>query len=213
MFDKKRVDFLIKRINGRKSEDNTAATYKDSKDLKELIVLLSDYENEELTNLMEIHRGFEFVSLSYESMGRFSVGAIYRLETLKIAKHIFVRFGLKTDTRIENLNYVLRDRNYYIDDDCLDVKELVKDLIDDSQIEKSFNYIYSRRRSLKHDPIEMSQEYLDVIDEVEEKIEKNRTIYGMGACHEIWHLKFIYLMEKGIEWHSPVMLNPRVRFD
>ena len=70
-----------------------------------------------------------------------------------------------------------------------------------------------RRRSLKHDPVEMSEEYLAVIDEVEEKIDQNRTMRGMGSCHEIWGLKYEYLLEKGIHWKSPSVLNPRVMFD
>ena len=71
----------------------------------------------------------------------------------------------------------------------------------------------SHRRNLKHDPVEMSETYLAVIDEIEARIEKNRTLRGMGSCHEIWALKQEYLAEKGIEWQSPVILNPRVMFD
>ena len=46
-----------------------------------------------------------------------------------------------------------------------------------------------------------------------EKIEKNRQHHGFGSCHHVWSLKTDYLAEKGIEWKSPVVLNPRVRFD
>ena len=59
----------------------------------------------------------------------------------------------------------------------------------------------------------MSEEYLAVIDDVEEKIDKNRPLVGMGSCHEIWDLKYQYLLEKGIRWKSPQILNPRVMFD
>ena len=71
----------------------------------------------------------------------------------------------------------------------------------------------NRRRNLKHDPVEMTEEYLAVIDEVDEKIEKNREYHGFGSCHHVWSLKTDYLAEKGIVWKSPVVLNPRVRFD
>ena len=76
-----------------------------------------------------------------------------------------------------------------------------------------FDTVMNRRRNLKHDPVEMTEEYLAVIDEIDEKIEKNREYRGFGSCHHVWSLKTDCLAEKGIEWKSPVVLNPRVRFD
>ena len=52
-----------------------------------------------------------------------------------------------------------------------------------------------------------------MFDDVEEEIEKRRTLHGMGSCHEIWALKEELLAQRGITWNSPAMLNPRVRFD
>ena len=147
-----------------------------------------------------------FISEQYESMGRFSVAGIYRLEALKIAE------GLDRDFD-EMLYAILCDRNYYVDDDCDDVRVIVDKLLPEKTIEKLFNSIKRRRRSLKHDPVEMSKEYLDCIDEIEEKIEKNRTYSGLGSCHEMWDLKYRFLLEKGIVWKSPAVLNPRVMFD
>jgi hypothetical protein len=80
-------------------------------------------------------------------------------------------------------------------------------------LEKFEDTVMKRRRNLKHDPVEMTEEYLAVIDEVDEKIEKNREYHGFGSCHHVWSLKTDYLAEKGIEWKSPVVLNPKVRFD
>lgn len=197
-----KLDELINCINKRKEgRDSTAATYKDSNDLSALAEL-SSKEN----NLSRRYDVLDFISTQYESMGRFSVAVLYRFEALKIAK------GLNKD--IEGMLYLLlRDRNYYVDDDSNDVKEVVNDLLSKEIIDKRFEDIKRHRRSLKHDPIEMSKEYLDCIDEVEEKIEQNRTYRGLGSCHEIWDLKFRFLLEKGIKWKSPAVLNPRVMFD
>ena len=108
------------------------------------------------------------------------------------------------------LSQCVKCRNYFEDDDCSDLKIIAEKCFDKNF---SFDELLSHRRSLNHDPIEKTEKYLSVIDEVDEKVSKNRTIYGPGACHEMWHLKARFLAEKGIEWHSPVVLNPGVRFD
>lgn len=197
-----RIIELIEQINKRKEgRDSVAATYRDSSDLKELVELVS--LEKDLSFAYDV---LVFISEQYESMGRFSVAAIFRLDALKIAE------GLDKD--FDDMLYAtLRDRNYYVDDDCDDVRAVVDKLLSKEVIEKRFNAIKQRRRSLKHDPVEMSQAYLDCIDEIEEKIDQNRTMRGMGSCHEIWALKYEYLLEKGIYWKSPQMLNPRVMFD
>jgi hypothetical protein len=40
----------------------------------------------------------------------------------------------------------------------------------------------------------MTMEYFAVIDEAEEKIEKNRQLRGFGSCHHVWSLKADYLL-------------------
>ena len=117
---------------------------------------------------------------------------------------------------LNNLFYdYLKERNYYVDDDCLDVIETVKkhQLISEESLNNIVSIVYKSRRSFKHDPVEMTTEYLSVIDEVEKEIFKKRTVFGMGACHEIWALKEEALAKRGISWMSPGMLNPRVMFD
>ena len=107
----------------------------------------------------------------------------------------------------------LKARNYYVDDDCEDIRELALVFISKEIVDDVFDTVMNRRRNLKHDPVEMTEEYLAVIDEVDEKIETNREYHGFGSCHHVWSLKADYLAEKGIRWRSPNVLNPRVRFD
>lgn len=58
---------------------------------------------------------------------------------------------------------------------------------------------------------ELSDEYLAVIDEVEQRIDEANT----GDMHnfERIKLKSQLLKEYGIDWKSEIELNPNVRFD
>ena len=107
----------------------------------------------------------------------------------------------------------LKARNYYVDDDCDDIRKTALVFLEKSVADDVFTTVMSRRRNLKHDPVEMTDEYLKVIDAVEEKIEANRQTHGFGSCHEIWDLKRKYLAQHGIKWSSPATLNPLIRFD
>ena len=113
---------------------------------------------------------------------------------------------------IIDLTYnAIKDRNYYIDDECLDIKEVVLTVLSKNE----FNTIFSKasKRSLVHDKIEMTDEYLSVIDEVERKIDEQKKLTGKSSCYEIWSLKKEFLLEYNIIWHTPKELNPRVMFD
>ena len=199
---------IIKKIEATKKDDEMIS-YRVSPLLKELVATLDNVKEESQDAYQFLFDAYNYVGDVYTVIGRFSLAAIYHYKALEYAKKLE-----KTPSNVKDVLYrLLRDRNYYIDDDCEDVYELVKGLLPIETIDSLFNERKKSRRSLKHDPVEMSEEYLNVIDEVEEKVDQNRTIYGLGACHEIWHLKFQYLLEKGIVWSSPSMLNPRVRFD
>ena len=70
--------------------------------------------------------------------------------------------------------------------------------------------------SLKHDPVEDTAEFKAIEAELETKIEAELEGVGrgMGFCYEYWHTKQIILeRDYGIEWDSPVVLNPTVHFD
>ena len=69
---------------------------------------------------------------------------------------------------------------------------------------------------LYYDFVEETAVYKKVQPIIEELIkEKLGELYDhMGACHAIWYHRKRLLMEKyGIEWFTPVELNPEVRFD
>lgn len=68
---------------------------------------------------------------------------------------------------------------------------------------------------LKFDPVERTQEWEDVIVDVETECEKllKDEPKGMGFCYSYWSTKRSVLAKRGIEWASPSIMNPRVMFD
>ena len=68
---------------------------------------------------------------------------------------------------------------------------------------------------LKSDPIEYSEQFEAVIDEVEKDLYKHfkDEPRGMGFCFGFWSKKRELLAERGIEWRTPSEMNPRVMFD
>ena len=154
-----------------------------------------------------------YLAEAYDRLGRFAVSVRYYNRAIELAATLYTMYGEEMQDSSGMIYNALKARTYYVDDDCEDIREqalvfISKDIVDDV-----FDTVMKRRRNLKHDPVEMTEEYLAVIDEVDEKIEKNRKYHGFGSCHHVWGLKTDYLAEKGIEWKSPVVLNPRVRFD
>ena len=66
------------------------------------------------------------------------------------------------------------------------------------------------------DPVEWTERWEEVIDEAEDLCAERLEKYprGMGFCFALWHAKAEVLRERfGIEWRSPAVMNPHVRFD
>ena len=210
----KEIKHLMKEVDACVLDEELKG-YKASPILKKMVELLEQNEDEGEEALSFSYDAYRFIGDTYRRMGRFSVAAKHEERALDIALKLYSDYGVKAKDVDTLLNNILVDRNYYVNDDCNDVLNKIRGtvLFDSSTIEEINVRVMRRRRSLKHDPIEMSEEYLAVIDEVEEKIDQNRKTRGMGSCHEVWGLKFDYLLEKGIRWKSPQILNPRVMFD
>ena len=68
---------------------------------------------------------------------------------------------------------------------------------------------------MKHDPIEDTEEYKKISDEVDKKIkEKIGDEVYMGYCHLYWATKKEILKnDYNIDWKSPSELNPHIIFD
>ena len=154
-----------------------------------------------------------YLAEAYDRLGRFAVSVRYYNRAIELAAKLYTMYGEEVKDSSGMIYNALKARNYYVDDDSEDIREQALVFISTDIVDDVFDTVMNRRRNLRHDPVEMTEEYLAVIDEVDEKIEKNREYRGFGSCHHVWSLKTDYLAEKGIEWKSPVVLNPRVRFD
>lgn len=71
------------------------------------------------------------------------------------------------------------------------------------------------QRHLNADPIERTPEWEEMYYEVEQECDRRLKGIprGMGFCFAYWSTLRQVLAERGIEWHSPGQLNPRVHFD
>ena len=211
----KQLTELLGEIEGRKEHEYAAATYKDVPALKEIVRLVEEQlagDSDEST-LVDSIAVLGYVADRYDSLGRYAVSAKFYNQILTLALTLKQQYGTDTDGIDGYLYAALQARNFYIDDDCDDLAGIATELMSESDAQRILNERKERRRSLKHDPVEMTEEYLAVIDEIEEKVEKSRTTYGHGSCFEVWSLKKSYLLEHDIEWHTPSELNPRVLFD
>ena len=70
------------------------------------------------------------------------------------------------------------------------------------------------RSGLKIDPVEKSQEFMDVYDEVhEEAMEILEKEGDLHLCLQLWGILSDCYLKRGIFWRSPALMNPNVRFD
>jgi hypothetical protein len=74
---------------------------------------------------------------------------------------------------------------------------------------------YGDSYSLKYDPVEWTERWERVIDDVNREVDEQLegSPRGMGFCHLAWHTRCKILKKYGVEWRSPAVMNPRVMFD
>lgn len=69
---------------------------------------------------------------------------------------------------------------------------------------------------LKHDPVEWTARWEEIIDDADRKVEERLSgcQRGMGYCHALWHMRMQVLEDDyGMVWRSPAVMNPGVMFD
>ncbi len=206
---------LITRIEEGKEHENAAPTYKDSPSLKEIALIALSVKDEEKETLENKIIALDYVCDCYYSMGR--TGLSNKLYPTLLQAYVALRGQGGGDEEKQkdfetSFYWAVKARNYYEADDCADLIAIVKGSIADERVEELLESAKESRRGLpKYDPVEKTEEYLAVIDEVEQLIEENAQMKDF--CMEVWSLKGQYLSERGIYWRSPVLLNPGFMFD
>lgn len=68
---------------------------------------------------------------------------------------------------------------------------------------------------LKHDPVEWTAKWEEVIDEADKMAYSRLKDFprGMGFCFGFWSERAAALRKLGVEWRNPHLMNPRVMFD
>lgn len=190
-------------------------TYRDTPVLREIEQVLTQHLSQEIPadkdTLSDSVAILRYLGDRYEYLGRFSVAARFYDRALALAAQLYREHGEETEYAGDMLYRAIKAHNFYVDDDCEPLLALCRDFI--PRTDEIARDALNPRRHLKHDPVEMTEAYLAVIDGAEEYVEQNRTLQGHGACHEAWHLKREYLLRHDIDWRSPTALNPRVHFD
>lgn len=212
--DLERIEKLYNIIESHKEHEYAAPTYKDSPYLSEMAELVLRQRDNDIETLEETIPALWYLTEAYDKMCR--AGMSVKFYSPQLESHVRLMKLREYDSEdmegFENCFYLaVKARNYYKPDDCSDLVEIVSGSLSEEKIRQLIKAAQeSRRGFIKNDPIEKTEEYLAVIDEVEERIDKEKT---MDFCMEYWNLKAEYLFEHGIIWRSPAQLNPGVMFD
>ncbi len=209
-----RIEELFEEIEGRKSHEYAAPTYRDSPALQEMATILLSYGEDTIAVLEEKLPALWYLAGCYDRMCRWGMSVKYY--ALLLATHVALMdrrpYSAEDMAYLEDGFYsAIKARNQYGEDICTDWMELIGDRLSAEKKRALRDAAIESRRGLpRYDPVEITEEYLSVIDEVEALIAENSRV---GICHEYWSLKADYLAERGIRWRSPALLNPGVLFD
>ena len=211
----KRILELIKEIEARKEHPNAATTYKDvpalseiDKIVKEQMALEQPCDCETLIDSIFAAR---YLGNAYESMWRIAYANKYYKQLFDIHLDLYRRFGEKDKELADDYYTALRARNYYGKDECSDLIEIAKELLPEKKRLDIEKQILEDFHPLKHDPVELSDKYLDVIDEVDRRMDipENKNVHPFVRNERFRAL----LQQYGIEWEPMTSLNPGWHFD
>ncbi len=211
-----RLSTLFGIIEAHKKNEHSLPTYKDTPALREIANIVSRELSETAPDNRSTYDDtvviLRYIAEAYDAIGRYSVSSYYYTKLISLESNMKLLFGIEYAEASRDFSNALRVRNVYADDDAQDLCELAAPLLPVERIKERLVLTKARRRSFFRDPVEATNEYLMVIDAVEDKIEKTRKNFGIGSCLEVWKLKKQYLLEYGVKWSSPAELNPRLDF-
>ncbi len=213
--DIKEIADLYNKIESNKEHEYSAPTYKDSADIARIAKLAMSADDTDKETLENKIIALSYVTECYDSMCRSALSCIYYGEILKAYSQMPKLTKKQKEDFEGELYHAFKARNKYAYDPCDDFIEAVSNIISKEKAAQLLDDASRHCKMLaKNDPVELTKAYLDVIDEVEMKIDElTHGQRGMGFCHKYWALKADFLMEKGIIWQSPAILNPGTRFD
>lgn len=194
----KTVERLLAIVNEMRENAQDMRSYRNlplADEFMELLKSIDDPEEEGIGKVHAIEAIVDYLS-EYDVPRRMLAIRRYELEQLALC----TADDLKNEPHLaEELAYNIRKLEDYIDTQHIGTEDF----------RKKYN------RHLKFDPIERTPEWEDIYYNVEQECDRRLgdTPRGMGFCFGYWAELRNVLAERGIEWHSPHELNPRVMFD
>lgn len=194
----KTVERLLAIVNEMRENAQDMRSYRNlplADEFMELLKSIDDPEEEGIGKVHAIEAIVDYLS-EYDVPRRMLAIRRYELEQLALC----TVDDLKNEPHLaEELAYNIRKLEDYIDTQHIGTEDF----------RKKYN------RHLKFDPIERTPEWEDIYYNVEQECDRRLgdTPRGMGFCFGYWAELRNVLAERGIEWHSPHELNPRVMFD
>ena len=137
----------------------------------------------------------------------FELGTYYRsISRYQKALECFNQaFVLRKDE--PSLYYIVLTERFLYPDKSIDIKN-------ESLISPRVKLALQGKSGLKIDPIEKSEEFQQVFDEVhEEALEIIEREGDLHLCHQMWGILSELYAKRGIFWRSPALMNPHVMFD
>ena len=211
----KRILELIKETELRKEHPNAAATYKDVPALKEIDKSVREQMAAEQpcdrSTLIDSIFAVRYLGNTYESMWRIAYANKYYSQLFDIHYELYRRFGEKDRELADDYYTALRARNYYGKDECRDLTETAKELLPEKKRLNIEKQIFEDFHPLRHDPVELTDKYLEVIDEVERLMDtpEYKNVHPFVKNERFKEL----LHQCGIEWEPMTSLNPGWHFD
>lgn len=212
--DINRIIELIKEIESRKEHPNAAATYKDVPALQEIDRIVNaqlELHPCDRDILKDSIGAMRYLGTAYEYMWRIAYAVSYHKKLLELQVELLKRFGENDENCSDDYYIALRARNYYGNDSCGDLVELAKELLPEGKRKEIEKQIFEDFHPLKHDPVELTQAYLSVIDEVEYRMDTDE-IKNMHYFQRNDVFRRL-LRNYGVEWRPMTELNPSVYFD
>lgn len=197
MDNKKRAEKIIKNVELMRENSQEMRMWKNIPLAKECVQLLKDIDDPEETPMGK--------ALACEAI-------IQQLPEYDVPRLVLSILHYKLQLVKESEEY--DPERYPTEEEVVNEIQRLSDYIDTEHVSSEwFRKLYHRH--LQSDPIERTPEWENNYYEVEKECDRRlgNTPRGMGFCFDYWSTLRQVLAERGIKWHSPSELNPKVMFD
>ena len=183
-------------------EDNL--TFKITPVLNEIAQKAEEIQADDPTHIIDKISVYEFLGDGYYSGGRMQLALDYYREAIELGKSLADENRQYFEPLRSLYTKLVMVRYLFEGNDSENLKEEISDYVKKSKSLRE-DILEECQYATKHDPVEDSEEYLAVIDEIEERIYEETKDSDDADSSEVYNqLKKQYLAERGIEWSDPL---------